>query len=147
MVRLKDSPFVPGKRRAAPFPFVMEALAPLEPATRMMFGCWAVYVGERIVLMLRDRRTGTGDNGVWMATAIEHHASLRREFPSMRSVQIFVERFGKKETDWQVLPAGAEDFEQAALRACELIMAKDPRIGKVPKGKDREAQQKRRVSR
>jgi hypothetical protein len=35
-------------------------------------------------------------------------------------------------TGWQVLPADAEDFEEAALRACELILAGDPRIGKVP---------------
>jgi hypothetical protein len=27
----------------------------------------------------------------------------------------------------------APDFEEAALRACELVAARDPRIGKVPK--------------
>jgi hypothetical protein len=46
----------------------------------------------------------------------------------MRSIQIF----GKEVTGWQVLPADAADFEKAALRACELIAARDPRIGKVP---------------
>jgi hypothetical protein len=51
----------------------------------------------------------------------------------MRSIQMF----GKKTTDWQVLPADGRDFEEAALRACELILAKDPRIGKVPKAKRR----------
>ena len=35
-------------------------------------------------------------------------------------------------TGWQVLPVDAPDFEEAALRACELIVARDPRIGKVP---------------
>ena len=35
-------------------------------------------------------------------------------------------------TGWQVLPTDAEDFEEAALRACELVLARDPRIGKVP---------------
>jgi hypothetical protein len=49
----------------------------------------------------------------------------------MRSIQLF----GKKITGWQVLPADASDFEQAALRACELILARDPRIGKVPKSR------------
>jgi hypothetical protein len=47
----------------------------------------------------------------------------------MRSIQVF----RKKVTGWQVLPADAPDFEEAALRACELIVARDPRIGKVPK--------------
>jgi hypothetical protein len=71
---------------------------------------------------------GTADNGVWLATTEEHHQSLRREFPDMRSIQVF----GKKVTGWQVLPADAKDFEEAALRACELVLAGDPRIGKVP---------------
>jgi hypothetical protein len=31
-----------------------------------------------------------------------------------------------------VLPTDADDFEEAALRACELVLAGDPRIGKVP---------------
>jgi hypothetical protein len=51
----------------------------------------------------------------------------------MRSIQLF----GDKITGWQVLPAGAPDFEQAALHACELIVARDPRIGKVPKSRQK----------
>jgi hypothetical protein len=41
-------------------------------------------------------------------------------------------RIGKKVTGWQVLPVDAPDFEQASLRGCELILARDPRIGKLP---------------
>jgi hypothetical protein len=37
-------------------------------------------------------------------------------------------------TGWQMLPSDAPDFEEAALRACELILAGDPRIGKTPQG-------------
>jgi hypothetical protein len=93
-----------------------------------MFGCLAVYVEDKIVLILRDKRDDTADNGVWLATTEEYHESLRREFPNMRSIQVF----GKEVTGWQVLPADASDFEEAALRACELVVARDPRIGKVP---------------
>jgi hypothetical protein len=32
----------------------------------------------------------------------------------------------------EVLPADAQDFEEAALQACDLVPAGDPRIGKVP---------------
>jgi hypothetical protein len=53
----------------------------------------------------------------------------------MRSIQIF----RKSVTGWQVLPASAPDFEEAALRACELVLARDPRIGKVPGAKRRAA--------
>ena len=116
------------RRKAIPHEFVLEAIASLSPHTRSMFGCLAVYIGVRIVLILRDRRDSAADNGVWLATSEEHHASLRRDFPNMRSIQVF----GKPVTGWQVLPADAPDFEEAALLACELILARDPRIGKVP---------------
>jgi hypothetical protein len=115
-------------RKAVPHEFVLEAIAALSPETRSMFGCLAVYVDDKIVLILRDKRDETADNGVWLATTEEHHESLRRDFPNMRSIQVF----RKKITGWQVLPVDAPDFEEAALRACELIVAGDPRIGKVP---------------
>jgi hypothetical protein len=94
-----------------------------------MFGCLAVYVEDKIMLILRDRPRNPADNGVWLATTLEHHESLRREFPRMRSIRLL----GKKDTSWQVLPADAPDFEEAARRACALILARDSRIGKVPK--------------
>ena len=56
----------------------------------------------------------------------------------MRSIQVLGKKvlgkkvLGKKVTGWQLLPADAEDFEQAALHACELVLAGDVRIGKVP---------------
>jgi hypothetical protein len=115
-------------RKAVPHAFVLEALAALSPHTRSMFGCLAVYVEDKIVLILRDRRDATADNGVWLATTVEHHQSLRRSFPNMRSIQVFQ----KDVTAWQVLPVDAPDFEESALAACELIVAGDPRIGKVP---------------
>jgi hypothetical protein len=40
---------------------------------------------------------------------------------------------GEDVTGWQILPADAPDFEEAAMRACDLIIARDPRIGKLPK--------------
>ena len=116
-------------RKAIPHEFVLEALAALSPRTHAMFGCLAVYVGDKIVLILRDKPNAADtDNGVWLATTQDHHHSLRRQFPNMRSIQVF----RTKVTDWQVLPLDAPDFEESALTACELIVARDPRIGKVP---------------
>jgi hypothetical protein len=126
---LPADPFAAVKpRKTVPHQFVLDALAALSPRTNPMFGCLAVYVGERIVLILRDRRDAAADNGVWLATTREHHPSLHRDFPNMRSIQVL----GKGETAWQVLPASAPDFEESALAACEMILAGDPRIGKVP---------------
>ena len=120
--------FAARPRKTVPFEFVLDALSAISPYTRPLFGCLAVYVQDKIMLALRDKRTSTEDNGVWLATTREHHESLRRDFPSMRSIKVL----GKEVTGWQVLPAQAPDFEEAALRACELILAEDPRIGKVP---------------
>jgi hypothetical protein len=117
------------RRRIAPHEFVLDALACLRPTTRLMFGCLAVYVEEKIVVILRDGADSPQDNGVWLATAAEHHESLQRDFPSMRSIQLF----GRQITHWQVLPLDEPDFEEAALRACGFIIAADPRIGKTPK--------------
>jgi hypothetical protein len=119
------------KRKPIPHVFVLDAIASVSPWTRPMFGCLAVYVEDKIVLVLRDKQDHAADNGVWLATTHEHHESMLREFPSMRSIQLL----GKRVTGWQVLPAEASDFEQAALRACELIVARDPRIGKLPGAK------------
>jgi hypothetical protein len=125
--QLKD-PIGIKPHKPIPHEFVLDALAPLSPWTRPMFGCVAVYVEEEIVLILRDKPSSPADNGVWLATTEEHHESLRRDFPSMRSIKIL----GKKVTGWQVLPADSPDFEEAAHLACELVLARDPRIGKVP---------------
>jgi hypothetical protein len=125
---LDDTLFAVKQRKPVPHAFVLDAIAPLSPKTRPMFGCLAIYVKEKIVLILRDKPDQTADNGVWLATTEEHHQSLRQEFPDMRSIKVL----GKKVTGWQVLPADAPDFEETALHACELVIAGDPRIGKVP---------------
>ena len=117
------------KRKAVPHEFVLEALASLSPETRRLFSCLAVYVKGKIVFALRDKGDETADDdGVWLPTTVEHHESLQRDFPCMRSIRVL----GKQVTGWQLLPADAPDFEEAALRACEFVVAGDPRIGKVP---------------
>ena len=120
-------------RSRVPHEFVLDALESIGPQTKPMFGCLAVYVKEQIVLILRDHRDHRADNGVWLATSAEHHDTLRREFPCMRSIQLF----GTPVTSWQVLPAEASDFEESALHACELVLARDPRIGRVPAARRR----------
>jgi hypothetical protein len=115
--------------KRVPFEFVIEALTALSPRVTRFFSGFAVYIGPKIVLILHDRPQTPADNGVWLATTAAHHESLSREFPSMRSIALF----GTPVTSWQILPADAPAFEESAMRACELIAARDPRIGKIPK--------------
>jgi hypothetical protein len=118
-------------KKPIPYPFVLEALERAQPYTKPMFGCTAVYVGEKIVLILRERDNSPKDQGVWLATTAEHHESLAKDFPSMRSIELF----GPGPTGWQVLPAKSDDFEEAVLKACRFVLKSDPRIGKVPKAR------------
>ncbi len=114
-----------------PFEFVLEALDRLHPRVKPMFGCYAIYVEEKIVLILRERNDHPEDNGVWLAAPHEHHASLKKEFPCLRSIRLL----GSSETVWQNIPAQENDFEALVLNACHLISKGDARIGKIPKSK------------
>jgi hypothetical protein len=115
--------------RKLPFDFVLQELEDLGPFTRPMFGCHAVYVEEKIVFILRDKGNPRVDDGVWVATTLEHHRALKKVLPSLRSITVLA---GGAVTGWQVLPAESDDFEESVLRACELVKRGDERIGKVP---------------
>jgi len=123
---------------AVEFPFVLELLHPLKFTIKKMFGCTALYRGEKIVLIFRLKLDYADDNGVWIATVPEHHASLQKDFPSMRSIRLF----GKGPTTWQVLPLEDLEFEASVERLCELVKSADPRIGKVSNRKRAPAKKK-----
>ncbi|MCW3085538.1 MAG: hypothetical protein JWP12_2904 [Bacteroidetes bacterium] len=80
-------------------------------------------------MCLRDK--DDEDSGVWIGTSKEHHESLQKELPNMRSIRIF----GPGVSSWQVLAKNNDDFEESVNRACELILKRDVRIGKIPKPK------------
>ena len=118
-------------RKRLPHEFVLDAIAEVRPTTRAMFGTLAVYVGEKIVFLLRDRPDDQQANGVWLAVLPEFQESLHAEFPNAGTVRIM----GKDISGWRLLAVDADDFEASALHACELVVKNDPRIGKVPNKK------------
>jgi hypothetical protein len=117
-----------------PHAFVLEALAPLDPEVRRMFSGFAVYIGDRIVCMLRDHLRSPQDNGVWLVLSETAHPAdpdLRREFPSLRTIDLLGDKIGH----WLLLPSDGPDFEKEALHACDLLLHYDPRLGRVPKSR------------
>ena len=118
-----------------PFDFILDYLHPLQIEVRQMFGTHTIYANKRILLALREKDDHKDSNGIWVATGKEHHQSLRKEFPSMQSIPVLMGRNG--ETGWQMIPADANDFEEAVLQLCRLIVRGDPRIGKVPRPRKR----------
>jgi hypothetical protein len=117
-------------KKSLPYGFVFEHLAATEPYTKPMFGHTAVYVGEKIVLFLIDQ-PGNPDNGICLATSAEHIPSLCRSIASLKHL----EAYGPEATNWRLIPSSSPDFEEDALRACEMILSGDIRIGRVPKGR------------
>ena len=114
-----------------PHPFVLEAIASVNPEVRRLFSGFAVYVGNRLFTMLRDHAKCPQDNGMWLVLSEgtdPQDASLRRDLPSLRPIQTL----GSKISHWLLIPSDGADFEREALHACDLILRKDPRLGRIP---------------
>ncbi len=120
-------------RRGPAFPFFLDALAEIETAVKPMFGCHAIYVGPKIVAILRDREDFLVDNGIWVALEQPNLLAIKRDFPDLRDLTLF----GGGPTLWQNLPKTCTSFESEALRLAEMIVRQDPRIGKAPVRKGR----------
>jgi hypothetical protein len=121
-------------KQKPPHPFVLEALAPLNPEVRRMFSGFAVYVGDRIVCMLRNHEKFPRDNGVWLVLSEDTSPAdpeLRREFPSLRSIGLL----GNKIRHWLLIPSDSPDFEVEALHACDLLLDHDQRLGRIPESR------------
>jgi len=112
-------------KKKAPFSFALEEIAALSPTTKPMFGGFIVYIGEKMTLFLYDQEK-LPFKGVSLATTPEHYRSLAREFSSTRDAE--PRKIGKH--PWLLLPSSAVDFEEQVLKACELILNGDPRIGR-----------------
>jgi hypothetical protein len=120
------------KAKALPQPFVLDELSDLDPRTKPMFGCLAVYVDERIVFILRDK-VKDPDNGVWVGFEAANREAIKARFPRLRPIAVF----GDKVSGWLNLAASDPEFEQDVLDACELVKARNPLVGKVPGAKKR----------
>ena len=119
------------KRKTPPHAFVLATLAPLEPEVRRMFSGYAVYLGDRVVCMLRDHVKSPKDNGLWLVLSESVNPAdraLRKELPSLRPIELL----GGKISHWLVIPSDGPTFEEEALHACDLLLHRDSRIGRVP---------------
>ena len=112
-------------KKKLPYSFVLEELATLDITSKPMFGFVYVYLGEKLILLLRERPNQPERNGLWLATMSEHLASLKEEFPLLPSSCVI----SSGKNGWLFLPASLEVFESYAVRACGLIVNYDVRIG------------------
>ena len=113
------------------FPFILEQLYAKNPITKPMFGAHGVYVGNKIICILRSKETFTNNNGIWVASLAEYHDSLKETIPVLRRIEMFDDNAG----DWLIIPVDKDDFETHANTFVDLVLHGDPRIGKVSKAK------------
>lgn len=106
-------------------------LEPLEayPAylRRKMFGCEAAYLNGRLMIVLAAGEEPW--NGILIATAREHHASLQASWNALASHTVL----GK----WLYLSQNHAAFESIATAIVTRICHGDPRIGVEPKPRKR----------
>ena len=117
------------KKRREPFPFILEELESIRPTIKHMFGFTSVYLDDRLLCSLRDSLKQPGSNGMWLYTTKEDLESLAKEFSGLSRRQLWRSRNSDKA--WIILASRLESFEEYALRACELILAGDRRIGRL----------------
>ena len=119
------------QKQKLPHAFVLEALAPLNPEVRRVFSGFGVYMGDVLVCMLREHEKSPRDNGVWLVLSDSTDPAdpqLRREFPSIRSIELLNKKIGH----WLLIPSDSPHFETEALHACDLLLRHDARFGRIP---------------
>jgi hypothetical protein len=114
-----------------PYEFVLDALEPLELRIKPMFGAYAVYHADKILMILRKKAKADNDTGVWFGLPDEHIVEIKKEFPILKDLTLF----GKSPTAWQVLRESELEFEETIQTFCKLIKKGDHRIGRIPKPK------------
>lgn len=121
----------PTRQRAARANSLLWLLDPLERDAgylrRQMFGCDAAYLDGALYLVVADREPPW--NGVMVCSSQDRHAALLADMPSLLPHP----QLGK----WLYLPQTDEAFETLAERLVQLALARDPRLGVVPKPRAR----------
>ena len=90
---------------------------------RQMFGCLAIYLHGRMVLLMCEGEEPW--NGLLLPTEHEHHKSILKKFSNVVQHPVL-----KK---WLYLPEDIEYFESAASDIVNAIEVNDPRFGVEPK--------------
>jgi hypothetical protein len=111
-------------KREPPFQWLLEP-AEAEPSffQKPMFGCQAVYLFGRLVLVLAADKEEPW-NGLLVCTSREFHSVLIGEYPALQPHPVL----GK----WLYLAQAHDGFEETAQQLVHQIVKNDPRIGVEP---------------
>lgn len=112
------------KKRSNALQWVVEELAESDSYfQKAMFGCEAIYLHGRMMVVLADR--GKPDwQGVLLPTAREQHAAIIADFPALAPHGVL----GK----WLYLPERHDEFEEIIPEVMACIAEGDSRFGVEP---------------
>lgn len=116
-------------KKPMPFEFLLNYLPPgivVKPAIGMFY----IYSDGKIVFIFRKTAKNPQHNGIWISTRREHHVSLKEQIPAITHFEL-EDGF---DTTWLLLGDKHDDFEDSAIKLCELVNRRDERIGKVTPG-------------
>jgi len=110
--------------RQRPVQWLLESVE-AEPSfvQKPMFGCQAVYLFGRLVLVLAADKEEPW-NGLLVCTSREFHSSLIGEYSGLQPHPVL----GK----WLYLAQAHDCFEETAQQLVQQIVKNDPRIGVEP---------------
>jgi hypothetical protein len=115
-------------KSAPPYDFIFDYL-PANIIVNRVFGMYYIYMNNKNMLILRKLNKNINLNGIWIATGMAHHVSLKADVPGIAN---FVLDNGKThDSAWQLLQEEDDTFETDAIKICGLISRGDPRIGKL----------------
>jgi hypothetical protein len=113
----------------------IEELLPQYHSRRKMFGGFAYYADEKLILFLIEslgNRTYRGQefdfeiwNGVMFPAEKEHHPEILQKYPFLRNHPILPK--------WLYIPVGVEDFESEVESVMRELRRKNPLFGSFPK--------------
>lgn len=116
-------------RKKVPFEFVLDEFSGMDLRVKPMFGAYGVYIGNKIIFVLRKKEKMDFDTGIWVGIPDDCILEMKEKFPVLQNLTLF----GKPPTAWQVLRETELEFEEIAFALCKLIKKGDPRIGRIPK--------------
>jgi len=94
---------------------------------RKLFSTDAAYLGDQIYFTLKDGPEPWG--GLLVCTSRDRHAALTADFPQLKPHAVL----GK----WLYLSQFHPEFESIAPELIALALARDPRLGVLPKPRRR----------
>ena len=110
-----------------PYPFVLKLLYPVRPAIKKVLGCYGLYLQDTLVLLLRDQETSPEYNGVFVGTMPEFYTELQQDLhKSFMDIDL-----DGSHNSWIFISEDLPDFEAKVQKACDMIKAADPRIGRL----------------